>query len=225
DITLPTTPVWSRKELLAAEKEALGFYVSGHPLAEYAGTIGRLTRYDSGNIAEGTHGDEVALGGLVVDLTLRTTKKGDRFALFRLEDQLGSVRIVCWPDAYARYREVIGEDKVLLINGRLELSDDGAATLIAQGVQPLETARARATRMVTVRLAESAFRLVSLQRLEQLVSSNPGHTPLVLDLVTTGGLEVRIEPHRSWRISVTSHLIEELEMVDRDWKIDLTIND
>ena len=225
DIELPAVPPWSRKEQLACEKEALGFYVSGHPLAEFAGTISRLTRFDSGNIGEGTHGDEVSLGGMVVDLNLKTTKKGDRFALFRLEDQLGAVKIVCWPDVYSRHRELIDEDRVLLVSGRLELSDDGAASVIAQMVQPLETARARATRLIVVRLDEETARPASLQRLEQLVYSNPGHTPLVLNLTTSAGLDVRIEPHRAWRVNVTSRLVEDLESIDRDWKIDLAIND
>lgn len=225
DPELPAVPAWSRKELLANEKEALGFYVSGHPLAEYGPIIRGLSRYDSASIAEAGQGEEISLGGVAIELNLRTTKKGDRFALFRLEDQVGSVRVVCWPDVYSRCREVIADDRLLLVTGRLELSDDGAATLIAQVVQPLAAARARATRKVSVQMDEKSARPESLERLEQLVTANPGIVPIVLDISLGSGLEVQITPHRSWWVQVTSRFVEELEALDRDWRIDLASGD
>src|SRR5262249_48260690 len=103
DPALPNVTPWSKKESLASEKEALGFYASGHPLEDYAESIKGLTRFDSGNLDEAAHGDQVALGGIIVELALKTTKKGDRFALFRLEDQYGSVKVVCWPEQFNKY--------------------------------------------------------------------------------------------------------------------------
>jgi DNA polymerase-3 subunit alpha len=223
--TLPSIPPWSRKEVLAHEKDALGFYVSGHPLEDYAAAIRGLTKFDTGNIGEASHGEQAALGGLVIDLALKTTRKGDRFALFRLEDQFGSVKIVCWPDAYARYREVIKDDQVLLVTGRLELSDEGAPTLIAQVIQPLESARAKATRTVIIRADERVLTRDKLALLEELLYDHPGTTRLVIDLSTADGLELRIEPHPAWRVSVTTELVERMEALDRDWEVELSIND
>ncbi len=225
DNTLPAIPPWSRKQVLAHEKEALGFYVSGHPLEDYAASIQALTRFDSGSIGEATHGEQAALGGLVIDLALKTTRKGDRFALFRLEDQFGSVKIVCWPDTYARYREVVKDDQVLLITGRLELSDEGAPTLIAQVIQPLESARAKATRTVIIRTDEQGAGGEMMKRLEELLYDYPGTTRLVIDLSTADGLQLRIEPHQGWRVNVSADLVERLEALNRQWKIELSIND
>ncbi|MFM8393575.1 MAG: DNA polymerase III subunit alpha, partial [Acidobacteriota bacterium] len=225
DLSLPAIPPWSRKEVLAHEKDVLGFYVSGHPLEDYGAAIRGLTKFDNGNLSEASHGEQAALGGLVIDLAIKTTRKGDRFALFRLEDQFGSVKIVCWPDTYARYRGVIKDDQVLLVTGRLELSDEGAPTLIAQVIQPLESARAKATRTVIIRTDEVGVAREMLTRLEELIYDHPGTTRLVLDLATSDGLDLRIEPHPAWRINVSAELIEQMEALNRGWKIELSIND
>ncbi|MBO0863207.1 MAG: hypothetical protein J2P21_32885, partial [Chloracidobacterium sp.] len=144
--SLPSVPQWSKKESLALEKEALGFYASGHPLEDYAEAIKSLTRFDTGNIEEATHGDQVALGGIVVELSTKTTKKGDRFALFRLEDQFGSVKVVCWPEQFNKYKNLLQSDEVVLVKGKLELSDEAGAgagagsgaTIIVQEIHQLD---------------------------------------------------------------------------------------
>lgn len=225
DQTLPAIPPWSRRELLANEKEALGFYVSGHPLEDYAESISALTKFDSGNIAEASHGDQVSIGGLVIDLVVKTTRKGDRFALFRLEDQFGSVKIVCWPEAFGRYREAIRDDQVLLATGRLELSDEGQATLIAQEVQPLESARAKATRLVVIRAAADSIGGTNLTALIDLVSVNPGATPLIIEIETPDGLEIRLTPNQFLRVRVSPELVSQLAAIDPQWQIELAIND
>ena len=220
---LPVVPAWTLRQLLGYEKEALGFYVSGHPLEDYVESIRALTRHDSGSIGEAAHGDQVGLGGLVIDLTVKTTKKGDRFALFRLEDQFGSVKIVCWPEAYGRYKDAIRDDQVILVNGRLELSDDGAATLIAQEIQLLESARAKATRLVVVRAEIGAVNEANLQSLAELINLNPGTTPIVLDLHSRDGLEIRLRPNQFLRVKVSNELAKGLAEIDPRWKIELAL--
>src|SRR5262249_32045182 len=114
---LPSVPWWSKKESLAFEKEALGFYASGHPLEDYAQSIKGLTRFDSGNLEEAAHGTRVGLGEITIDLATKTTKKEDRFALFRLENQYGAVKIVCWPEQSNRYKNLLQPDEVVLVRG------------------------------------------------------------------------------------------------------------
>ena len=151
---LPSVAPWSKKESLAFEKEALGFYASGHPLEDYAQSIKGLTRFDNGNLDEAAHGDHISLGGIIIDLATKITKKGDRFALFRLEDQFGAVKIVCWPEQFNKYKNLLQSDEVVLVRGRLELSDEGGATIIAQEIHHLERARSSAARAIIIRMPE-----------------------------------------------------------------------
>jgi DNA polymerase-3 subunit alpha len=222
---LPTVPSWNRRELLAYEKEAMGFYVSGHPLEDYADSIRGLARTDSGTIAEGSHGDQVAMGGLIIDPAVKTTKKGDRFALFRLEDQFGSVKIVCWPEPYSRYKNLIKNDLAVLIKGRLELSDDGAATIIAQEIQQLENARAKAAKSLTIRMTQSSVTDRNLRKLNDIMNSNPGNTSIFFELMTDDGLTVQLRPNQFLRLNVTTELAREIERIEESWKVALNLNE
>lgn len=222
---LPDIPQWSRKELLATEKEVLGFYVSGHPLEEYTDSIRGLAKCDSGTIAEGVHGDQTVMGGLIIDLAVRTTKKGDRFALFRLEDQFGSVKIVCWPEQYNRFKGLLQPDIAVLVKGRLEVSDDGSATIIAGEIQQLEKARAKAARAIILKMAEDAVTPASIAAFNEIAASHPGNTAIFFDLKLNQGLEVRLMPHQYTRLDVSTEIIEAIEKISNKWKVELVVGE
>jgi DNA polymerase-3 subunit alpha len=222
---LPDTPLWCRKESLAFEKEALGFYATGHPLEDYAESIHGLTQFDSGNIQEATHGDQVALAGIVVDLAVRTTKKGDRFALLRLEDQFGSVKIVCWPEQFNRYRNLIREEEIVLVKGRLELSDEGDATIVSQELHQLERARSNAARAIVVKMSEAAVSAQNITRLGDVASRNQGSAALFIEVETSDGLTVRLRPQQIFRVNVSPELTGEIETLGENWKVDLLVGE
>ena len=222
---LPDIKQWNRNEQLGFEKEILGFYVSGHPLEEYASSIRSLTKVDSGNVTELEHGTQVAMGGMVVDIAIKTTKKGDRFSLFRLEDQFGSVKVVCWPEQYNRYKSLIGTDMAVLVKGRLELSDEGAATIITQEIQQLESARAKAVKTIIVKVTESSVNAYNLQALREIINSNPGNTTILIDLIISDNIVVRLRANQHLRLNVTPDLTEKIEQISPFWKLDFNCND
>jgi DNA polymerase III subunit alpha len=217
---IPERQPWSRKESLAYEKEALGFYVSGHPLEEYADSIRDLSQLDSGKMAECEHGDQVAMCGIIIDLNLKTTKKGDRFALFRLEDQYGSVKIVCWPEQFNRYKSLMQADLAVLIKGRLELSDEGTATIIAQEIQQLESARAKAARTIVLKVTEDSVSERNLKLLNEIIAANPGNTSLFFELTVEDGIVVRLRPHNFLRLNLSPEVIEKIEQISESWRVE-----
>src|SRR5437762_594820 len=91
-VKLPPANAWTPTEMLAAEKKALGFYITGHPLDKYVSAISNLSAVSTLDLSSLETGSAVRIGGLVSDLQFRTTKKGSRFAILRLEDQGGSVK-------------------------------------------------------------------------------------------------------------------------------------
>ena len=133
ELTTECAP-WGRGELLAFEKEAIGMYVSGHPLEEYASLLAGIVNADSSTLVEREHGEIVMVAGLISDLSSRLTKKKDRFALFRLEDQFGGVKVVCWPDLFSKCRGILEDGVPVVVKGKLELAEDGTASLIANEV-------------------------------------------------------------------------------------------
>ncbi|MBK8315884.1 MAG: DNA polymerase III subunit alpha [Acidobacteria bacterium] len=222
---LPEVRHWNSRELLSHEKDALGFYVSGHPLEDYTASIQGLANVDSGSIAEHSHGDQVSMGGIIVDLAVKTTKKGDKFALFRLEDQFGSVKIVGWPEQYARFRNLIQADQVVLVKGRLEISDEGAATIISQEIYQLENARASAAKSIIIRAGEEAFTSSSIASINDIIGSNPGGTAIYFEVETKSGLIVRMRPNQFLRIKLTREIADKIESISENWQVEISITD
>jgi DNA polymerase-3 subunit alpha len=219
DPALPEVQPWGRKLLLAQEKDALGFYASGHPLEEYSEAIQSLTKSDTGNLAEREDGEIVALGGMVVDLAVKTTKKGDRFALFRVEDQFGSVKVVCWPEIFNRCKNLVQNDLAVLVKGKLELTDDGTATIVAQEIQQLESAHASMANAVVIKLSETTLEDKSLTALRDVLSGRQGHTQVIFELLSVDQSVVRLRTNQLLRVQVTPQLVEDLASICPNWEI------
>jgi DNA polymerase-3 subunit alpha len=224
---LPSVPQWSKKESLALEKESLGFYASGHPLEDYAEAIKGLTRFDSGNIEEATHGDQVALGGIIVELATKITKKGDRFALFRLEDQYGSVKVVCWPEQFNKYKNLLQSDEVVLVKGKLELSDEGGAgaTIVIHEIHQLERARSNAARAIIVRMPERSVTAVAIASLGDMISRHQGSASVLIQVETDDGMVVQLKPQQFFRVNVSPELTAEIEKIADNWQVELVVGD
>ena len=225
DSDLPDVSPWSKKESLAFEKDSLGFYASGHPLEDYAESIRALTQLDSGNLDESVHGDQVTMCGIIVDLSTRTTKKGDRFALFRLEDQYGAVKVVCWPEQFNRYKNLIQPDEVVMVRGRLELSDEGDATIIAQEIHHLERARSSAARAIVVKMAEQSVNSQTLASLAEIISRHQGSASVMIQVETAGGLTTCLRPQQFFRVNASPELTEEIKRTGGGWQVELIVGE
>jgi DNA polymerase-3 subunit alpha len=225
DPGLPSVPPWSKKESLAFEKESLGFYASGHPLEDYAESIRGLTKFDSGKTAEATHGDQVAMGGIIVELATKTTKRGDRFATFKLEDQYGAVKVLCWPEQFNRYKSLIQSDEVVLVRGRLELSDEGDATIIAQEAQHLEKARSSAARGIVIKMAERSITTQGIAKLGELALRHQGGASVLIEVETADGATVRLRPQQISRVKVAPELTREIESLGENWRVELIVGE
>ncbi|HWH76690.1 MAG TPA: DNA polymerase III subunit alpha, partial [Candidatus Binatus sp.] len=120
----PMVDEWSSQEALAFEKEALGFYISGHPLDKHERALKRFTNGTISALKERAQSGEVRLGGVVSALRLRNTKKGDRYGSFNLEDKSGFIEVLAWPDTYKKCAELLGADDPIYVRGKMEVGED-----------------------------------------------------------------------------------------------------
>lgn len=218
---MPEAESWTRKQMLLYEKETLGFYASGHPFEEYAPSLGRLATVDSATIADCPHGEVVAMGGIIVGAMVRTTRKGERFALFQLEDQFGSVKVVCWPEQFNRYRQLIENDRAVLVRGRLEWSEEGARSIVLRELQALEVARAKAARLLKITMAEAQAAPARLEQLAGLMLSHPGTTEVNFELVLNDRLTVSLSS--ALRVELSPELADQIRAVCDQWVVELVI--
>src|SRR5262249_38779662 len=93
---------WSQHELLSFEKEALGFFITAHPLDRYDRELRRIGKLTTAVLASAPDGSQVRLAGVIHALKLKNNKAGKRYATFQLEDREGAVECIAWPETYQK---------------------------------------------------------------------------------------------------------------------------
>jgi DNA polymerase-3 subunit alpha len=188
-------PEWPQHELLAHEKELLGFYVTGHPLTPYAPILEKYTTHDTSQLAQLANREMTRIGGLVVDVQKGISKKTSKpYAMVTLEDLKGSVQILCLNENYDKFASLLVPKKALLVTGEVNLSED-KPKIFPQQVIELEDAPRLHTKQVHLRLQMAHLTAADLEAARELASSHPGKCPLFLCLKWPAGQIVFIEAH------------------------------
>ncbi len=188
-------PEWPQHELLAHEKELLGFYVTGHPLTPYAPILEKYAVHKTSQLASLSNRAMTRLGGLVVEVQKGLSKKNNKpYALVTLEDLEGSVQVLCLNDNYDKFIPLLVPKKALLVTGEVNLSED-KPKLFPQEIIPLEDAPHLHTRQVHLRLQMAHLTPQDLEAARDLAGAHPGKCPLFLCCKWPGGEVVFIETH------------------------------
>jgi DNA polymerase-3 subunit alpha len=174
-------PEWPERELLAHEKETLGFYIAGHPLRDYVDRIGGLVSHDTTSIKKVRQTRQVTLAGIVAALKRRRTRRGDQMAVFQLEDLEGTIEVLVFPDAFARHRSLIQEDAAVLVTGTIEVAED-QRRVIAETLLSLDEAEEKRAREVVIALAAPGLEPDTLERVRDLIKEKPGPCPVYIEI-------------------------------------------
>lgn len=142
---IPDLPEWDRKELLAIEKETLGFYISGHPLHGFADKLRFVTNSNTSTLKTKRDKETITIAGVVSSHTERLTRKKDVMCNIVLEDLQGSIDIIFWPDVYKKFYEILHADEPIVLQGTIDVQSTGENgdenfKLIAQDVTALAKA-------------------------------------------------------------------------------------
>jgi len=204
---------FEKSELLRMEKESLGLYVSEHPLGPIRDQLRRKTDCALNELERRRDGEIVSVGGIVSGLKQLTTKKGEPMVFAALEDVNGSCEVVAFNSVYALARDLLVQDRVIVVKGRVDHKQAGETKLVAIEIAAFEaTPERREVRLkVDARNAPAGI----VQELATLVKDFPGEAPVYLDLVTSMGpklLELgpkyRVEPVADFFAEVKSLLGE-----------------
>jgi DNA polymerase-3 subunit alpha len=152
-LELPDLPEWDEKEKLRREKEALGFYITGHPLEGFQQAIKRFSTCLVNDLPTQTDKDQVKLAGVVESLKLKRTKRGDKMAIMQLEDLTGSTEVVVFPDVFSDAAPLLKGDEPLLVTGTVEIGDS-SAKVIAKEIKSLHRLELKAARAVIISLEQ-----------------------------------------------------------------------
>lgn len=203
---------WEQREKLKREKEALGFYITGHPLEEYKREVGLFATHTVEGILNLKEKAEVKAAGVIENLKMKRTKKGDMMAILDLEDQTGSVEVVVFPDAYSRYSVFLKSEDPLMITGIAE-ADDNRSKIIAKELESLGTLRMKAVKTVELGLDGKTVSKVQLEEIRDIFFRNPGECLVLFRMDMGEGEDIIIAPNNHYRISPTSEMLREVELL------------
>lgn len=209
---VPMAKPWTRSELLVAEKAALGFYITGHPLGNYDDLLQGLKAAKSIELSNLINGSRVSIGGIINALQSRTTKKGDKFALLRLEDEAGGTKCVVWPEAYRKNSALLKDEVPVLVTGRLELSEDNPPTVIVDQVQSLDDVF-KNRELIVLRLPATDDSEGLLDSVLQIINTNPGGCDVVLETLIDSSTLVRVKVNSAVRVGHSSKLDSALKQL------------
>ena len=209
---LPDAPPWTEAEQLAHEKEALGFYLSGHPIDRFRDD---LTRADVRAIDTLDRSlKSVRVGGIIAAIRRLKTKKGDPMAVITVEDRGGRVEAVVFPEAFRKYGRLIDADQLVVVEGKLEMDDD-EPRLTVNEVKALDTVLGEAGRFLAIRVTSPPADKAMFVALAEVLGRHYGSGKVALDIELrdqTPPVRIRAELSRA-RISPSEALVADVEAV------------
>lgn len=228
---------FDQAEMLAAEKESLGLYVSTHPLKEIGPALRAKADFTVGELADRRDGDWVTVGGMITQFKKIKTRKGDMMSFITLSDTEDSVECIVFSKVMESAGSALDLDSIVLIRGKVEHKDRETTSLVAQQIERFEptpeevekakakeaelggpasstAAAARARQALRLRLDAAALPARALGELRDLLTGFPGETDVVVEIATaqgaggTGRRRLKLGP--SYRVAHSAALHAEL---------------
>ena len=204
---------WDKKHLLALEREMLGLYVSGHPLDGLELALHERTDTSIATILEGElpHGKQVVIGGIIASVDRRVNKRGEPWAIVRIEDLQGGVEVLFFPRIYQQVGMDIVEDAVVVVSAHVNIRDDrmslfgddlSVPDLGADGISPV----------FHLRLTPQMCTPDLLSELKRILTNHAGSSPVMVTL-DSGVKTQRLALSDSLQVNASGELISDLKAV------------
>ena len=206
-------PEWPDHELLAHEKELLGFYVTGHPLTPYAPILRAYSLANTKTLGKLPNRSMTRLGGLIAAVQNGVSKKnGKPYSLVTLEDLEGTVQVLCVNENYEENRELLTQGKAVFVVGEINTGDE-RPKIFPQEIMALEDVPRRFTRQVHLRLHTAHLKPENLRSMQALLAAHPGKCPLFLCFRRPSGDLVFLETHERFCVAPSRELQETVDQV------------
>jgi DNA polymerase-3 subunit alpha len=214
---------FDRTEMLAAEKESLGLFISAHPLKDVGPALRAKADSTLAELADRRDGDWVTIGGMVTQFKKIKTKKGDLMAFATIYDLEASVEIVVFGKVLDACGDALDTDAIVLVRGKVDHRDRDKTCLIAQQVERFEPSEEEVLKAqvqaakpaltpaaLRLRLDATALPATALGELKDVLSGFPGESDVVIELSTTVGRR-RLKLGPSFRVARSASLHAELD--------------
>ena len=194
---LPNIPDWDEHTRLTAEKEILGFFISGHPLQKYKDKLQDLQALSVEEIAgmtRSTGKDEtITTAGIISNVRVLKSKKGDFYAQAMLEDMSGSIDLIVFPEAYKRIGEKVKLEVPVLVKAGVRIEEGANPKITAAEIMPLEDAKVPLARAIRIRIPLENSAETTVDDLHALFLERKGEARVLFDMERQGDFMVVME--------------------------------
>ncbi len=187
---LPHVPPWPEPQMLAYEKQVLGFYVTSNPLSHHAEDINLYSTHNSSQLGQTNEGQQVVIGGMIAKIRYNLTKTGrnagSKMAVFTLEDLQGQVEVVMFPDVLNKYGSALIQDSVVFVRGKLDWRRE-KPNVIAAELITLDEVREKLAARVSIRLNAQDVTKEKVALIKSICQTHKGKSPVYVAVRTDKG--------------------------------------
>src|SRR3989338_112088 len=201
---------WPESQLLAYEREILGFYVSAHPLTKFENILKIYSNSSTQTLAEAKVQETVSIGGIISTLKEITTKRGDRMAFVELEDLNGKCEVVVFPELYKSSYELLKKDSIVFVRGKVNAREE-TPKIIADEIIPLEDVEKKMTRMISIDLLTAGLEVKILDDIKHILKQYPGTIPVHLNFKEPSGRRISLHSGDKYKVDTNPQLFQKLE--------------
>ena len=221
---LPDVPAWPEMTMLKYEKDVLGLFVTSNPLSRHADTI---TAYSTAHTDElgSVGGKEIVLGGMITKIRIIVTKKGRnagaKMAVLEVEDFNGKCDVVLFPKSYASYCNLIEEDKIVFVKGKIDAQREQPQILCDQIID-IAMAGDMLTTKVKLNLSASDISEQDISLLADICKDHSGKSPVYLLINTEDNKKISALAASCFYVSPDSEFRERVRGIIGEKNLELT---
>ncbi len=214
-------PEFSEEQRLNGERDTLGLYLTGHPIARFADELKRITNTTISELKPAAD-STVVVAGLVVAQRTMQTRRGDRMAFVTLDDRTGRLELAVFSDQYAQSRDLLAKDTLLVVEGQVSVDEyTGGFKMSAEKLYNIDQARAVFSKRLVIEVTAEHAGNGFVDELKEILSpAAQGKCPVFLRYQCLQA-EAEIVLGAEWKINPTDALLERLSRLAGESKVQL----
>jgi len=210
---LPHIDPWSQAETLRREKALLGFYVSGHPLLKYEEEVNAFANPVTSRLKDIHNGSTVKICGIITSVKPLFDRNDKPMAFFTVEDFSGSARVIAFADVYDKFRALIHEESMVVVTGKVDRRSEGEEnSVLASEVIPLEEARKRFTRRVSLNITPEKLVQEEIEKIQIILKKFPGSCNVYMNIKPSDGKELLLKS-KKYSVDPVPELLNDLRTI------------
>lgn len=204
---------WDEPLFLSYEKDALGFYITGHPLTQFGKNLKRLISHSISDLDENNDfNSEIRLAGIINSVKQLKTKKDERMATFVLEDLSGRIEVVVFPDFYKQFYEHLREDLLVWIKGKFLGEGEGQRIHLSQ-IAPLSDAFQKNAKRVVLKILLPGLEDSVFEELKTILDKYRGDCPVLFELQTPHAYRMVVQSPEAQSVKPSEEFTKNVELL------------